>query len=327
MTAAVMLKLAAIFAIVALGWVAGRRKWLEGGNEGADPARLLGNAAFHLFVPALLFRTTARLDLATMPWRTVAAYFVPAVAFLLAVYGWQRWRAVPGASPAVPAIRAVSTSFGNSVQVGIPFAAALLGEAGLAVHIALVSLHAIILLSVPTVLVELDLERARAAAGQGSTWWPMLRQTVRNTVVHPVVLPVLAGLAWNLAGNGLHPLADEVLVTLGSAVVPVCLVLIGVTLAHYGVQGHWRGALSVTLLKLLVLPALVLLVAHGVFGLSGLPLSVLVVMAALPVGSNPLIFAQRYAALQAETTAAIVISTVGFVASVSLWLALLAWMG
>ena len=59
-----------------------------------------------------------------------------------------------------------------------------------------------------------------------------------------------------------------------------------------------------TLLKLLALPALVLAVAHWGFGLSGLPLSVLVMMAALPVGSNALIFAQRYQTLQAEATAA-----------------------
>ena len=109
-------------------------------------------------------------------------------------------------------------------------------------------------------------------------------------------------------------MVDEVLQLLGSAVVPLCLVLIGLSLAYYGVQGSVRGALGVTLLKLLGLPALVLVVAHWGFGLAGLPLSVLVMMAALPVGSNALIFAQRYKTLQAEATAAIVFSTLAFVA-------------
>jgi len=57
------------------------------------------------------------------------------------------------------------------------------------------------------------------------------------------------------------------------------------------------------------------------------PLAVLVVMAALPVGSNALIFAQRYNALQAEATAAIVLSTLAFVVTLAGWLALLAWIG
>jgi len=51
-----------------------------------------------------------------------------------------------------------------------------------------------------------------------------------------------------------------------------------------------------------------------------------VMMAALPVGSNALIFAQRYRTLEAETTAATVFSTLAFVVTAPLWLALLAWL-
>ena len=322
MTGLLFHKLAAIFLTVGLGWVAGRLRWLETGAEGVDPTRVLSNAAFSIFVPALLFRTTARLELLHMPWRTVAAFFVPAVLYLLAVYLWQR-RAAAGVNAAAPAVRTMSATYGNTVQVGIPLAAALLGETGLAIHIALVSVHALILLSSLTVLAELDVERQRASTGQASRWWPLLRQTLRNTVIHPVVLPVLAGLTWNLSGLGLHPVLDETLAALGAAVVPVCLVLIGLTLATYDLKGQLRAAIGLSLLKLLAMPAAVLLVAHGGFGLTGVPLSTVVLLAALPVGSNALIFSQRYNTLQAETTAAIVLSTVGFVATASAWLALL----
>lgn len=322
MSLAVFHKLLAIFLTVGLGYIAGRMRWLDSGAEARDPARVLGNAAFSIFVPALLFRTTARLDFAAMPWRTVAAYFVPAVLFALGVYAWQRWRAlVPVAQPAA---RAVTASFGNSVQLGIPMAAALFGEPGLAIHIALVSLHALILLTLPTVLVELDLARAQAGPRDiGAT----LRTTVRNTVLHPVVLPVLAGLVWNLTGLGLHPVVDETLAVLGSAVVPVCLVLLGLSLAYYGVQTSWRSVAVLGALKLLVLPAMVLVTAHWGFGLAGVPLAVLVLMAALPTGSNALIFAQRYSTGQAEATAASVVSTIAFVATASAWLGVLAWLG
>jgi malonate transporter and related proteins len=65
-------------------------------------------------------------------------------------------------------------------------------------------------------------------------------------------------------------------------------------------------------------------VAHWGFGLAGLPLAVVVMMAALPIGSNALIFSQRYETLEAEATAAIVFSTLGFVATAPLWLLILA---
>ncbi len=340
MTAAVLTKLLAMFFTVALGWVAGRQGWLgrlhtrpadleppladpqTAPPPDADPARVLGNVAFFVFVPALLFRTTERLDLAHMPWRTLFAFFVPVLAVLLLVYLWQR-RRVPQDGTAAPAVRAITASFGNSVQVGIPFAAALFGEAGLAIHIALVSLHALVLLTVLTVLVELDLARDPTRHAQAPALLRTLGLTAHNTLVHPVVLPVLAGLAWNLTGLGLHPVVDESLATLATAVVPVCLVLIGVTLAAYGVRGQVRGALGLAAVKLLLLPAVVLAVAHLGFGLAGLPLAVVVVMAALPAGSNALIFAQRYETLQAETTATIVLSTVAFAFTASFWIAVL----
>lgn len=328
MSTLVFLKLLAIFVVVALGWVVGKARWLGPITDTSDPARTLANAAYYIFVPALLFRTTARIDLAAMPWGTVVAFFVPVLALLVGVYAWERRANRGGALPtAAPSVRAISATFGNSVQVGIPFAAALFGEAGLAIHVALVSLHALTLLTVLTVLVELDLARERRTLGHSNAHLAKtLGRTMRNTIIHPVVLPVLAGLAWNFAGVPLPAIADEILATLAQAVVPLCLVLIGMSLAYYGVKGAARGAIVITVLKLLVLPAAVLAAARWGFGLSGLPLAVVVMMAALPVGSNALIFSQRYAALEAEATAAIVFSTLAFVLTASFWLAVLAWL-
>ncbi|HLL17603.1 MAG TPA: AEC family transporter, partial [Rubrivivax sp.] len=339
MTIAIVYKLLAIVFTVVLGYVAGRMQWLGRLDPQAPdggPARVLGNVAFFIFVPALLFRTTVRLDLPNMPWRTMLAFFVPVLVVMLGVYIWQR-RVASQASTitgaATPSVRAISTTFGNSVQLGIPLAAALFGEAGLAIHVALVSLHALVLLSVLTAMVELDLARGPTQEAQGGAGrtaaplWATLRTTARNTIIHPVVLPVLAGLVWNLSGLGLHGVVDESLATLAAAVVPVCLVLIGLTLAAYGLQGSLRSALVISAIKLQVLPGMVLLAARWIFGLEGVPLAVVVIMASLPVGSNALIFAQRYETLQAEATAAIVVSTAAFAATLSLWLALLAWLG
>ncbi len=311
MTLTVAYKLLAIVMAVALGWLAGRLRWL---GEG-DAARVLGNAAFAIFVPALLFRTAARIDFALLPWRTLAAFFLPVLAVMLAVYASQRWR-----RGAAPSVMALSSSFGNSVQIGIPMASALFGEAGLAIHIPIVSLHALVLLSVVTTLVELDLARQ---AG-GSTLGRTLLLTVRNTVIHPVVLPVLAGLAFNLTGLALPAPVDEALMLLATGVVPLCLVLIGLSVARYGLGGRPSRALGVTVVKLLVQPAAVLGVAHWGFGLTGTPLAVVVMVAAVPVGSNALIFAQRYDCQVAETTGAIVLSTLAFALTAPLWLTVLA---
>ena len=321
MSPLVFVKLFAIFAVVAIGWAVARSGRLGGG----DPSRVLSGAAFYIFVPALLFRTSARTDFARLDPHIVLAFFVPTIAVLLLVYATLRFaRRADSGPPAGPSVRAITGSFGNAVQIGIPLAAALYGESGLALHVTLVSLHALILLTILTALVELDLAHARQRADPGgSHLLGTLATTAKNTVVHPVVLPVLAGLAWNASGLALPTFADEILATLGQAVVPLCLVLIGVSLAHYGVRGALRGAVILSLLKLVVQPLAVLAFSRLVLGLSGVPLAIVVMMAALPVGSNALIFAQRYETMQAETSTAIVVSTLAFVVTAPLWLALL----
>ncbi len=343
MTADVLAKLAALVAIAALGFCAVRWRWL-GEEVGPEGARLVGNLAFNVFIAALLFRTTARLDVSTIPWRTAAAYFGAALLLMLAVYAFGRWRPgtststgsgsepLPSASAAAePATRAICATYGNTVQLGIPVAAAVYGEAGLALHIPLISIHALILLTVLTALVELDLARTRADAGASASRLAVVWSTARSMLIHPVLLPVMAGLTWNATGWRLPGVVDDVLQQLGQAAVPLCLVLIGISMAAYGVGGRdgpsglWRGAWRSTVLKCVALPALVLLVAQHGFGLSGVPLHVAVMMAATPVGSNALIFAQRYEALEAETTLAIVISTLAYVGTAMLWLGVLGW--
>ena len=330
MPSAVVYKLLAILIVVALGWLLARlnvfaARGAAGGSGSAEATRLLSNVAFYIFIPALLFRTAARLDLAHLPWATLQAFFAPMLLLMLLIYAWQRQRnAKRRLGVAAPCVRAMSGGYGNLVQVGLPLAAALFGEAGLAIHITLVGVHSVLLLTAITALVELDLARERRRQGNADAHLGhTLALTARNTLVHPVVLPVLCGLLFNAAGFQLPALLDEVLGLLGQAVVPLCLVLIGMSLAAYGVRGVVQGAGVATLIKLLLAPALVLAVAHWGLGLSGLPLAVVVMAAALPAGANGLIFAQRYDTLQAEATATIVFSTLAFAVTAPLWLAIL----
>ncbi|MEY2655228.1 MAG: hypothetical protein RLZZ524_2256 [Pseudomonadota bacterium] len=319
-------KLLALFAMIAIGWIATRRGML-GGAEGQ---RALAGAAFGIFLPALLFRTMAALDLSTLPRPLLLAFFGPLVLWSLAVWWWERRRAErhgdAQAHPADPAVRAVSMTFGNSVQVGLPFATALFGEAGLQLHLAIVALHALVILSLITVLAEVDLARAAARQGAGRALGPMLLGILRQSLLHPVVLPVLLGMAWRLTGLTLPPVADQMLLTLGQAGVPLCLILIGASLAQHGLAVDPRALLGRALLKLLLLPALVAAAGWWVFGLRGLPLSVLVMAAALPIGSNALLFAQRYRTREGEASAVIVVSTLLFAFSAPLWLVVLAWL-
>ncbi|MEM7026380.1 MAG: AEC family transporter, partial [Pseudomonadota bacterium] len=111
---------------------------------------------------------------------------------------------------------------------------------------------------------------------------------------------------------------------LAGAAVPCALFSVGASLRGYRVAGALRPALLMTVLKLVVHPLVVWLLATQVFDLPPLWVKVVVLMSALPVGVNAYLFAVRYEAGQQENAAAILVSNVVSVATLS---AVLYWLG
>lgn len=150
-----------------------------------------------------------------------------------------------------------------------------------------------------------------------------MARAVKNAILHPVPLPIIAGFLYSLTGLGLHPVVERPLKLLGDAFGPVALVLVGVTLAQTAIGPHLRGATGISLLKCVVHPLLMAL-AGWALGFGGLALSVMVVAAALPVGANVFLFSQRYHKAEELVTASVAVSTAVAVVTVSITMALLA---
>ncbi len=102
----------------------------------------------------------------------------------------------------------------------------------------------------------------------------------------------------------------------------MALVLVGVTLAQTAIGPHLRGALVISVLKTILHP-LLMWGAGRALGLTGLPLAVMVVAAALPVGANVFLFSQRYKKAEDLVTASVAVSTLMAVGTVSVVMGLL----
>jgi predicted permease len=131
---------------------------------------------------------------------------------------------------------------------------------------------------------------------------------LRNSIIHPVAVPVIAGLLFAQTGWVLPEVVDKPLHWLGQAFGPMALLLVGATLSSTPVGTHLRAALALTLVKTLMYPLAVWLIAK-LLGLSGLSLAVIVVVAGLPIGANVFLFSQRYKVAQELVTASVVVST------------------
>lgn len=150
-----------------------------------------------------------------------------------------------------------------------------------------------------------------------------LLQAVRNSIFHPVPMPIVAGLIWSLTGWPLPAVLDTSLKMLGSAMGPVALLLVGATLAYTKLGAHWRPALRITLVKSLAHP-LIFLACAWLLDLHGPAMGIMLICAALPVGTNALLFTQRYHVAQDEVVASIAMSTLVGLITLPLLLALLA---
>ncbi len=131
---------------------------------------------------------------------------------------------------------------------------------------------------------------------------------VRNGIIHPIPLPIIAGLLYAQTGLPIPLVIDKPLELLGQALGPLALLLVGVTLAFTTVGTHFRAALRIALVKCLVHPVAMAAVGWAL-GLKGMPLAVMVVAASLPVGANVFLFSQRYEVAQDEVTASVAVST------------------
>lgn len=284
--------------LISVGFVAGRAGWIR-----AEAIKDLSNLVFMVLTPALLFRTMSTVHVEQLNFKPVAMYFVAALLLFAGMLVWQGWSRRA-------AVLALGVTFGNTVMIGIPLIGLAYGQTGLVTLFTLISVHALVLLTLATVVLEMVAAREERASGQGGQRHMALTvlAAVKSGIIHPVPLPIIVGLLFAQTGLVLPEVVDKPLQLLGSAFGPVALLLVGVTLTHAQVGPNLKNALGISLLKNLALPCLVAALGLGL-GVSGLPLTVMIVTASLPTGANVFLFAQRYEVAQDLVTASMAVST------------------
>jgi len=289
--------------LIATGFIAGHAGWIR-----PQAIKDLSNLIFLLLTPALLFRTMSRVRVEQLDFKPVAAYFLAVIILFggtLLVQGFNRRAAV----------LALANTFSNTVMIGIALVGLMYGPAGLVTLFTLVSVHSLVLLTSATVVLELAVayEQKQGTSDEVTTAprHPVatVLMAVKNSLLHPVPLPIIAGLLFAQTGLVIPAVIDKPLELLANAFGPLALVLVGVTLANTPVGRHWRQALLLSGVKNLLHPLLVFGLCR-LLGVGGVPMAVMVVAAALPIGANVFLFSQRYKVAEELTTASVAVSTV-----------------
>jgi predicted permease len=294
-----------VFLLIVAGWLL-RRVGFPGGTFWPGLERLV----YLVLFPALLVHDLANASLAGTAVADLALAILACLAAMVVL-----------SLLAALVLRLDGPGFTSLFQgatrcngfVALASAKALHGDAGLS------AMALVIVFMVPAVNVMSVVLLALRGSGTRPGGLAVLGQIASN----PLILGCLGGIALNVLGIGLHPVAARTLDVLGSAALPLGLLAVGAGLDLHRVAAARLAVLVGTVGKTLGLP-LVMAGTAAAFGVDGLPRAVAILFCAMPTATSAFILARQLggdAALVGGITTA---STLAAAVSVPF---ILAWLG
>jgi malonate transporter and related proteins len=294
------------FALVLCGYLAAHRHVLP---ESAIP----GLNAFVLYfaLPCMLFRFGANTPVLELLNPTLlAVYLTAALLIVFVVVAWSLNERVDLKNASFGALVA---AFPNTGFMGVPLLVALLGPAAVGPVVVTLLVDLFITSSLCIAMAQ-----ASAGAGGASGSRAAALRALRGALSNPLPWSIALGAAFGTFGLVLPGPVKVVVDLLGGAATPVALFTIGAVLhragQHAGRKTPWVDFVPVALVKLLVHPLLVGLLALAAKGLgapvSGFQILVLTLAAALPSASNVSLLAERFGADNGRVARIIMTSTV-----------------
>ena len=303
---AILLKTLPFFALIGLGYWAGRTRFFT-----AEATAYLTKFVFYFALSAMLFHFAANLSLADV-WdsRLVAAYlwgtaFVYGIATLV---GFLR-----NLDVANNAMEAQCAVIGNTGFLGVPMLTLLLGPEAIGPVVLVLAVDLIVFSSLIVILIT--------GSRDGQMSLRVLRTISVGLLKNPMIVAMVLGFVWSGLRVPIPTPMNDFLVILGGAATPGALFAIGASLASKSAE-KLQVAGWLTFCKLVLHPAFVALAALWFFKVDPYKAGVIIAAASLPVAGNVYMLAQHYNVGPARVSAAILVSTALSIFTVS---AIIAW--
>lgn len=283
-----------VFALGLLGFAAARlQAYPAGAMDG------MTRFIFNIAAPVAVVRVLTQADLPnTIPWGLLGSFYIP----LFGLYFATAWGCRRAGVPAVDSVMmGYGGTYGNLVLVGLPVMMLVFGDQGLVPYFIVMPVHGVSMMALTAVLVE------GLRAGPSANRLGVLRQVV----VNPFVVGVITGLTLRHFGIQLTGPFEKLALSLQQALTPCALFALGVSQAATSLGGHWRTVVPLVLMKNVLLPGCVFVLARYVFDQSALWTAVLVLTAAQPTGVLYFIFASRFGC-RPERAASVVSASTAF---------------
>lgn len=297
----ILLKTLPFFALIGLGYLAGRTRFFP-----PEANAYLTKFVFYFALSAMLFRFAANLSLAEIfSTRFVLAYLTGCIAVYALAFAVALFRRVSVPEAAVEAQCAV---IGNTGFLGVPMLVVLLGHAAAGPVLMVLSIDLIVFSSIITLVIT--------GTREGRMSWGVLRILGLGLLANPMIVSMVAGLGWSATGLAVPGPVNDFLALLGGAATPGALFAIGASLATKSAE-RVAVAAWLSFCKLVLHPAAVAVSALVLFKVPMPQAGVMIAAAALPVAGNVYILAQHYGVAPQRVSASILISTAASILTVT----------
>lgn len=307
----VLLIIAPAFTVIVTGFLAVRFGLLP--QSLADP---LVTFAYFVCVPSLMFSIVARYPLEGLLggdfWLAFGGGSVIGLVVLRFATGNLLGR--DGRTRAVSAMTAVMA---NTGFVSLPLLYAIFGDRG-------VPPAAIANIVIAAVMIPLAVMMLEATGGREGAALSPARQALQ-VLRNPMVWPALLGFGFAWAKIPVPDVAERYLDILGQGLTPCALFAIGASIRLTTLRLEAGRIAAMTLLKLLAMPAFVLCTGL-LLGLDPFLLAAAVICAASPSANTAYVLAMQYRTQEQSVAAAISMSTLAAIATLPLWILLLAFL-
>ncbi|MCP4472482.1 MAG: AEC family transporter [Gammaproteobacteria bacterium] len=300
---------APVFIVVAAGYLAVRGRII-----GDQPVDQLMKFAIQFAIPCLLFRATSTIDLASaFDWRMLSSYSLAAISCFAITFFVTR--SFFGRRPGEAVGVAFAALFSNLVLLGLPISERAWGVDSMTPNFALVSVNAPICYLIGITTMELLRADGRSAA---QTVRIVINAMFRNSLMIGI------GLGFIVNISGVTPPAALIgaIDLLARASLPVALFALGGVLTRYTLSHSLGEASLISVLSLILQPALTLLLG-SLLQLPEATTRSLVLMAAMAPGLNAYLFATMYDRGQGTAASTVLLSTGLSVFTISAWLIVL----
>ena len=293
------------FALIGLGYSAAIVKFFS-----AEATTYLTRFVFYFALSAMLFRFSSDLSLGELyDPEFILAYLSASIVVYLLATAVAMFKNKPSSEAAVEAQCSV---IGNVGFLGIPMLAILMGAKAVGFIMIILAVDLIVFGSLIILIIVVSKDKKLDIF----LFYRLLIGLLKN----PMIVSIICGLLWSASGWSLPGPVSDFIIMLGSAATPGALFAIGASLAQKSAE-KFETAAWLSFCKLVLHPLAVCVAVFYVFEVELYAATVMIAAASLPVAGNIFMVADHYNVAPKRASAAIFLSTVFSIFTVSFTIA------